>query len=173
MTTVMGVDLGIAKVAYSIWEGDILVETEAFDTSEMTPKRQKQLSWISTWLMGAAISRAVDYIFIEDTLIGNNRKYSIRLSQTMGAVLAGIGLIPGGPEVILVNVGQWKKDVIGNGHATKQMVQEYILSRGSAYSELCGGDQDRFDAACIGYYGVQLSARADGITTEGGLAELR
>jgi Holliday junction resolvasome RuvABC endonuclease subunit len=153
---VMGVDLGIAKVACSIWENEELVETQAVDMSGIT-ERTRQLSQLSRYIRREVDYHDVELVVIEDILIGNNRKYSIKLAQTMGAVLAGLEHL----DVIPVNVGKWKKEVIGDGHASKEAVRNYLLERDSAYADLCGSDQDRFDAACIGYYGVILSDRAE------------
>jgi len=160
---VMGIDLGIAKIAYSLWENDRLVETNSVSV-EMMGKRALQLTTLMDYIAAQVLHFRPDHVVIEDVLIGNNRKYSIKLAQTMGAVLAGLGRLTEYGwygETIPVNVGKWKKEVIGNGHAGKEDIRNYLLERDSAYAELCGSDQDRFDAACIGYYGVILSERAN------------
>lgn len=151
---VMGIDLGISKIAWAVWEDDVLVETGAF--ADSVTYRPKVLHRLGEEIWAQVAKHEPDFIFIEDTLIGNNRKYSIRLSQTMGAVLAQLS----DQSVNLVNVSTWKKTVLGNGRADKQMVQKYMCVTHPAYSELCGNDQDRFDAACIGYYGVLIERRA-------------
>lgn len=152
---VMGVDLGIKKAAFSVWEDDILVYTDAFESHALD--RASQLDQVSAWLFISDIRAQADYIVIEDTLIGNNRKYSIRLAQMMGACLAA--LAEKGDHILLANVGHWKKEVLGNGHADKVAIRSYVNEMSMAYSALCGDDQDQFDAACIGYYGVLLTQR--------------
>jgi len=154
----MGIDLGIAKAAYSVWEDDILVKTDA--KASASGYRTTQLYDISHFLVTEINLIQPNVIWIEDILIGNNRKYSIKLAQTMGAVLGALGRARYENEVFSVNVSTWKKEVIGNGHAKKEDIQNYIWNRDSAYSVLCDGDQDRFDAACIGYYGVVIANRA-------------
>jgi len=167
---IIGVDLGIRKIAWAVWDGDILVETMAYESQRTL--RHEQLVDLQTIFMSSAIHHhQPDHVFIEDTLIGNNRKFSIQLSQTMGAVLAGLGLVsqisaltnhPMG--VYLVHNTAWKKELLEKGNAGKELVRDYIYSRDSAYAELCGYDQDRFDAACIGYYGVVIANRAVDLT---------
>lgn len=166
---VMGVDLGIAKVAFSVWEDDILTETWAKDFSGLE-HRASQLSWMTTEGSAALVTRRPDHVFIEDVLIGNNRKYSIRLGEAKGAMLAGMGMALSAtewiedmplPHIYTVNVRTWKKEVLGRGNATKLEIKNYLLQRDSAYAELCDGDQDQFDAACIGYYGIIVANRAE------------
>ena len=158
---IAGIDLGIKKIAISIWEDNLLVVTRAYESQ--VSQRYDQLDDITTWLVHVLRDQEPDHVFIEDTLIGNNKNYSIRLSQTMGAVLAALSPItkkmPMG--VYLVNNKTWKKEVVGNGNANKNSVKNYIEQKNSAYAALCGNDQDRFDAACIGYYGVVIAERAD------------
>lgn len=156
MSTVVGIDLGIKKIAWSVWEDDVLVDTGAFSSSELT--RPMDLEAISTQIEAVVSSHFPSSIFIEETLIGNNRKYSIQLSQTMGAVMAALAYVA---PIYLVNVSTWKKEVIGNGNSDKKAIRDYVLSRDSAYAALCGSDQDQYDAACIGYYGVLISERAE------------
>lgn len=150
MSTVIGVDLGIRKIAWSLWKDDILVKTGAFESGH--GMRQHQLHDIAGYIAYHVREEKPDSVWIEDTLIGNNRKYSIALSQTMGAVLSHLSH----KNIYLVNVSTWKKKVVGSGNAAKNTVQNYMWQRDSAYAELCARDQDRFDAACIGWYGVLI-----------------
>lgn len=156
MTVVVGIDVGIAKVAWSVWNDDTLVGVGAYASKE--PNRAFVLEDIYTNISTAVSPFYPDFIFIEETLIGNNRKYSIQLSQTIGAVLAALA---SDAPIYLVNVSTWKKEVLGNGKADKTAIRDYVKGRDSAYAVLCGSDQDKYDAACIGYYGVLISERAE------------
>lgn len=157
----MGIDVGIRKVAYSIWDDRCgewqLVDTEAYETN--APTRHNQLLDLSDLIYEAVQHVAPDHVFIEDTLVGNNVKYSLQLTETKGAILYNLGLYCAEEMlgVYMVNVSTWKAKVIGSGRADKDRVRSWLLSRDSAYSVLCGDDQDRFDAACIGYYGCLIS----------------
>ena len=165
---VMGIDLGTRKVAYSLWEDDVLLCTEAYESQ--AGDRPTQLMDCADFIYEAASNLGPDLVLIEDTLIGNNRKYSIKLSQMMGAVMYTLELArrsgDGYYDILTVNVSTWKKDVVGSGKADKEAVRNYLWSYDSAYSALCGHDQDRFDAACIGYYGLLLSRRAETLLEE-------
>lgn len=159
---IMGIDLGTRKLAYAIWEDGVLVETDAYESPD-DYMRHVQLMDLHDWIYEVAQNTKPDHILIEDTLVGNNVKYSIQLSQVMGAVMVSLGLY--GMEhcvgIYLVNNKTWKKDVLGNGNATKDLIQLWLYERDTAYSVLCGDDQDRFDAACIGYYGCLIADRAE------------
>lgn len=149
---IIGVDLGIRKVAYSVWDDDLLTETAAYESNAGT--RQGELMDCADELYSVVRDYKPDFVVIEETLLGNNVKYSIKLAQMMGACLVRMAELE--QDVISVNVSQWKKAVLGNGNAGKDAVREYISGVDNAYSDLCGWDQDRFDAACIGYYGIHL-----------------
>ena len=159
---IMGVDLGTRKIAYAIWEDGVLVETDAYESAEHQP-RHVQLMDVHDWIYEVAQNTNPDHIFIEETLVGNNVKYSIQLSQVMGAVMVSLGLhaLEHFCGIYLVNVSRWKADVIGSGRADKQKIRSWLYERDTAYSVLCGNDQDRFDAACIGYYGCLIADRAE------------
>ena len=149
---IIGVDLGIRKYAASIWEDDVLKSTWAYESHAGT--RQGELLECGDDLYLAVAAEKPGFVVIEETLLGNNVKYSIKLAQMMGACLVRMAELE--QDVISVNVSQWKKAVVGTGNAGKDLVRDYIHTRDNAYSELCGWDQDRFDAACIGYYGIHL-----------------
>ena len=177
----VGVDLGIAKIAWAIHDGEKITGTGALNSG--------------VGHRGEQIYRAVDYldalvdelcqshygedvainVFIEEPLIGNNRKYSMQIAQVYGAVLAQLAYhsMEGVRDsrypwvsVYGVNVGTWKKQVLGNGHADKEEIKNYIRVTYDGYADLCGHDQDRYDAACVCLYGVLVAARADTLATQ-------
>jgi Holliday junction resolvasome RuvABC endonuclease subunit len=152
---IVGVDLGIAKLAYSVWRDGELIEVDAVDYSKVHT-RQHQLRSLGLFGASAVAHARPDTVFIEDILIGNNRKYSLRLAETKGAVLAQMHRF----SVIPVNVSTWKKEVLGNGKATKDDIRAWLSGQDSAYADLCGDDQDQYDAACIGFYGHIIATRA-------------
>jgi len=153
---IVGVDLGIRKIALSIWQDELLVHTAAFESKAGT--REKELMECADWLAVLVDYENPDYVIIEETLVGNNVKYSIKLAQMMGACLLRMAELQ--QDTLTVNVSTWKREVLGKGNASKDMVRDYLMSYNSVYPELCGWDQDRFDAACIGYYGFIIHRRA-------------
>jgi Holliday junction resolvasome RuvABC endonuclease subunit len=154
--TLMGVDLGIHKVACFV-PGE---RPDAQILESSVGSRALQLCELSSFVHDMAGLHQVDQVWIEDTLIGNNRKYSIQLTEVRGAVMAALALHA---DVRLVNVATWKLQVIGDGHASKDQVRDYIHVSHSDYAALCGSNQDLYDAACISLHGLQIRERASGL----------
>jgi len=167
VTIVIGVDLGIRKIAAAVWhdrDQQELVWTGAYTAEAVS--RGYDLKLCGEWISSVAgeqllLTRDTDeelYIFIEMPLIGNNRKYSMAIAENYGAVLSALAIYR---NVFGVNVSEWKKQVIGKGNAGKEDVVNHISVVNSSYSAICGYDQDRYDAAAVGLYGVLVAARAD------------
>jgi Holliday junction resolvasome RuvABC endonuclease subunit len=156
--TLMGVDLGIRKVACFV-PGDV-PGAHVLDLTDTGASRALQLVELSSFVHDVAGLHQVDQVWIEDTLIGNNRKYSIRLTEVRGAVMAALAL---SADVQLVNVATWKAQVVGDGHASKDAVRDYIHVTHSDYAAVCGDDQDLYDSCCIALYGQQTRSRASGL----------
>ena len=144
----MGVDLGIHKVAIFLWDGD-LPHAMAW-TAPDGFNRAKQLHHLAGYVHDMASTFDVDSVWIEDTLVGNNVKYSMQLTEVRGAVMAALAMHV---DVRLVNVATWKSKVVGDGHANKDSVRDYIHVTHGPYAPLCGDDQDLYDACCIALYG--------------------
>ena len=70
----MGVDLGIHKVAIFLWDGD-LPHTMAWSAPDGY-NRATQLHHLAGYVRDMATTFDTDVVWIEDTLVGNNRKYS-------------------------------------------------------------------------------------------------
>ncbi len=167
---VVGIDLGIRKAAYALWDADgrdnhsELIQT---GMREARPQhRALELEVIAEWAHETVYEIALaghTYVFIEEPLLGNNRKYSLNLAMTFGAVLSELADLHNAERITIfgVNVQSWKKGTVGKGNAGKEEVRNYILGINSSYPALCGHDQDRIDAACIGLFGVRTAARAD------------
>ena len=152
----MGVDIGIHKLALACF--GIEYHPDSWSVDPELP-RAAQLHHLASYAHDLAGLMGIDVVWIEDTLVGNNVKYSIALAETKGAVMAALSDY----DVRLVNVGTWKKQVVGAGNANKDAVRDYIHVTHPAYAPLCGDDQDRYDATCIGLYGLQIMERAEGL----------
>lgn len=155
----MGIDLGIHKAALAILEEDQLICCDEISSDNVA--RDTQLYEVSRWAYQLGLFHEVDSVWIEDVLIGNNRKYSLQLAETKGAMLSSLsGLRYGGTDIRMVDVQTWKKQVVGSGHASKEDIKNYIHVTHPAYAPLCGDDQDKYDATCIGLYGRLIHDRA-------------
>jgi Holliday junction resolvasome RuvABC endonuclease subunit len=153
-----GVDLGIHKVALASFCAGVF-DTQVWNVDPDMP-RALQLRELGMVVAGLRQLQGLDQLWIEDTLVGNNIKYSLQLTEVRGAVMAAQTM---DTDVRLVNVATWKAQVIGDGHASKDAVRDYIHVTHPAYAPLCGDDQDLYDAACIGLYGLQIMERAEGL----------
>jgi len=156
----VGVDLGTRKVALALFVDSDLASCVAHEAHLMT--RDLQLAEVAGFVHDHVLMFEADSIWIEDTIIGNNRKYSIQLAEIKGAVLATLARVRmiRGTDVRMVDNKVWKKQVVGNGNATKDMVRDYIDVTHGAYAPLCEGDQDRYDACCVGLYGLHVTKQA-------------
>lgn len=158
--TLMGVDLGIHKVACFTLLSNGYGAGTTLDLGKPSNSRAFDLLTLSSYVHDVAVFHQVDQVWIEDTLVGNNKKYSISLTEVRGAVMASLASVC---DVRLVNVSTWKAQVVGNGHASKDEVRDYIGVTHSDYAALCGSNQDLYDAACISLYGRQIRERASGL----------
>jgi Holliday junction resolvasome RuvABC endonuclease subunit len=157
----MGIDLGVHKIALAVFVEEKLVSAYAHE-APIDLSRDMQLLELASFAHDIGTNIGVDSVWIEDVIIGNNRKYSIGLAQTLGAVLADLAhlRLAHGTDVRTVDNTTWKKAIIGNGHADKKAVRDYIDVTHPAYAPLCGADQDLYDAACVGLYGLSVMERS-------------
>jgi len=162
--TLVGIDLGVHKIACSVF-----IEVDAgyalylaADFSSQAAERDIQLMELAAFAHDTCQSQGADAVWIEKPILGNNRKYSLQLAETFGAVCAGLARerLQSGMDIRSVDNKAWKKQVIGSGNASKDDIRNYIHDVHPAYALLCGEDQDRFDACGIGLYGLQITARA-------------
>ena len=156
----MGVDLGIRKAAVFVLDGEDRGLPHVIDLEKTVAGRALQLLEISSYVHDVAGMYSVDQVWIEDTLVGNNQKYSLQLTEVRGAVMAALALHT---DVQLVNNKTWKKHTIGSGNSGKEDVRDYIHVTHPGYAPFCGDDQDLYDAACIAIYGRQVRTRASGL----------
>jgi len=122
--------------------------------------RPKELATLTTTMIDAC--KGANYVFIEEPLVGRGVKASMQISQVAGAVMAMLG--NHGIHTELVNVKTWKKDICGNGNASKEDVDMWLSTTHPSYAEACGDDrhrQDNVDACCIGLFGVATLERAN------------
>jgi Holliday junction resolvasome RuvABC endonuclease subunit len=157
--SIVGIDLGVHKIAlYCITVG----EMEAWAYEAPHPHRDLQLLELGSMAHDFALLHGADTVWIEDVIIGNNRKYSIGLAQVLGAVLSDLGQVRlhNGLDIRTVDNKTWKKTLLGNGNASKEQIRDYIHGSHPVYAPLCGDDQDLYDACCIALYGRLILDRA-------------
>jgi len=92
-------------------------------------------------------------IYMEAPLVGVGGVHStVVQAQVGGAVMAAASNF--GVPLKLVNVGHWKKTVIGKGNAKKPEIAEWVEKNCPEAYHLAEGDQDLIDAIAIHRYGV-------------------
>jgi Holliday junction resolvasome RuvABC endonuclease subunit len=157
----IGIDLGVHKIALACFTNDALVWADAHEAPR-EQARDLQLRELASFASEIATLHGAESVWIEDTIIGNNRKYSIGLAQSMGAVLSAMAQLrlSQGLDTRVVDNKTWKKDVVGSGNADKTAIKHYIDVTHPSYAPLCGADEDLYDAACVGLYGLATMERA-------------
>ena len=121
--SMMGVDLGIHKAASFVLDDEGRGHPHVIDLSKTSSSRALQLLEVSSYVHDVAQMYSVSQVWIEDTLVGNNTKYSLQLTEVRGAVMAALALHC---DVQVVNNKTWKKHVLGNGNSGKSDVRDYI-----------------------------------------------
>lgn len=167
----LGVDLGTRKVSTAVFASaepgrrylstppQRLQLTESY-MADAELRRAAQLYELSRFVADQALFFEVDQVWIEDVIVGNNHRYSLQLAQVLGAIMAQLCVSVRVIDTRVVDNKVWKKEIVGNGNATKDTIRNYIVETYPDYALLCADDQDRFDACCIGLYGLQITDRA-------------
>ena len=99
----------------------------------------------SEWLLS-------DWVWIEEPVMGANAKASINQAYVVGAIRAV--LIQHGIPNTVINNATWKKQVIGNGHASKEEIADFATG---ALDMKSGQQQDIYDAACMAQFGLRAT----------------
>lgn len=119
-------------------------------------KRADQLYEVPEWYTNDDFYDHTGYFFIEDALIGRGVKASLSIAMMEGAVLSRLGQDYRASDVALVHVSKWKKGVLNNGGANKEMIKMWVKEHYPTYASLCGDDQDCYDACCIALFGCSV-----------------
>lgn len=161
--SVLGIDLGIRKIAICVIT-DGLAGYTCYGVRTLVlveQPREDELHRLSRYVESVALTYQPDHVFIEQPIVGNNRKYSMKISESCGAVRSVLGQeVHRGLKTVMVDNGTWKKELLHDGHASKAEVRNYINVTHPAYAAFCGDDQDAYDSCCIALYGVALLDRA-------------
>lgn len=97
-----------------------------------------------------------DHVFLEEPVMGRSVRPTIVQAYVSGiiqAIATGIGA-----EVTFVNNKAWKKEIVGNGNASKDETRKVLTARDRRLARLCGTDGDLYDAVGIALYGTVATA---------------
>lgn len=91
-----------------------------------------------------------DKVFIEDSIYVSNFRTSKALSESIGNVklLCRLNQIP----FEIVSNKTWKKEIIGNGNASKEDIKRFVLKQ---KPDLIDEPQDCYDSFAICLWGVR------------------
>lgn len=114
------------------------------------------------------VSRAGRVAFLEAPVVGRGGvRTAIVQAYTSGPVQAV--LVRWGFSVHLIDNHKWKKELTGNGNATKVQIAVALSKQWPQAYAAAQGDQDLVDAAGIAYYGERIVKRATTVRRPGSL----
>jgi Holliday junction resolvasome RuvABC endonuclease subunit len=152
MRTIIGIDPSSKKLALCITGTEVL-QTDVIrlpaGVYSATGTAYREVFYYLESLNGAAV------VYMEAPLVGRNVASTIVQAQVGGAVIAAAR--NSATELVLVNVGSWKKQVVGKGNALKEDAAAWLEKNWPEAYHLAQGDQDLVDAACINRYGVMMT----------------
>lgn len=151
MDTVIGIDPSSKKLAFCI----------TGKRYRIVDMHKKSLPEGVLQATGAAFEEAFLFfqsnqgarVYMESPVVGRSAHSTIVQAQVGGAVLAAA--CKAGLDVVMANVSSWKSQVVGNGHASKDQVKDWLEENLPSVYIRTEGDQDLIDAAAITLYGVQ------------------
>lgn len=159
-----GVDLGVRSVAmfgvdYRTGRGVTQVlECRAPKSVANQDRRDRHLELSRIARFVREMIGPGDLVFVEEPPAAGTKNYRTfgKLNQVAGAVMAG-SLAP----AEYVEVGTWKKLVVGIGNASKADCAQWLSENRSHFYKMCEADQNRIDAACIALYGTERTRQRE------------
>lgn len=91
-------------------------------------------------------------------LPGGKRNIRTAVGQGLSAG-AALTFLPGERRQI-TSASEWKKELCGNGSAKPADYRRWLEEHQPSLAALCGQDEDRSAAFCIGLYGAGLASRS-------------
>jgi Holliday junction resolvasome RuvABC endonuclease subunit len=148
---IWGVDLGVR----SLYAFGIDDSGNSFDLKVETPKMETRAMELKALAHEFhTFFEHSDQVFVEEPPLAGSRNIRVfaALNQVFSVALSQA------PNAYHVEVGTWKKEVVGKGNATKDDVAHWLNDHHPVYAALCG-DQNHIDAACIALYGRAVLTR--------------
>jgi Holliday junction resolvasome RuvABC endonuclease subunit len=152
-----GCDPASKKIALFTVDED-LVRTEIFEVKKTD--RNLELMALRTHMEQLLQYDPDPIIYCEEPVVAGarNLRSTILIAETVGMILSLNALVR------LVPVSSWKAGTVGNGHATKDDVAQWLQEEHPHYARHCRDTQQREsqdlrDAAAIHIYGRDMEAR--------------
>ena len=156
----IGIDLGGRKV-------DIVDIDRGFFLHHEVPKSERtiELGLMSRYLRSLEADGLLEGTkWVEAPVVAGARNIqsTIAIAQTSGVVHASLS------DTHQVAVASWKQRTVGNGHADKAAVKQWLADTHPDLFRYCRS-QDLIDAACIALYGRAQHHAAEAAGLHGGL----
>lgn len=152
---IFGVDLGVRSFhLFGVPQGEEKPLAMSFEV-------EKSSRWEELSALARLFSERVhftDLVFMEEPPYVRNYRTYLGLAQTCGALTAvSLG------STYHVPVDSWKKDIVGRGGASKELVANWLAEQHQDLFIRCASNQNLMDAACLAIYGEQkyLAAHAE------------
>jgi hypothetical protein len=164
---IFGVDLGTRRIALSCPALDFVAVHSVRDTGKHKVELEDAGRQLGEWA-AAVIGHHYHWeewvanppeFYAEHPFAGflpggkRNIRTAIGQGITAGGVLA---LLPG--TCHLIDQSQWKKELIGDGNASKDDIRAWLENSHPALAALCEQDQDAVDATCIALWAALAPA---------------
>lgn len=153
MADVMGVDASSTRLAAVFLHGSEITTNTLHLPSDIA----EACAIASQWMAEAIEDRQPRLVAVEAPFMHRaHPSGSVPMAQVNGAVLAGAAR----SRVVSVTPSRWKKQVLGNGSAKKEVIEQWVkanypLAHQSFLEsgKLC---QDLCDALCIALHGLHV-----------------
>ena len=146
---IVGIDLDSKKIAAVLFVDGEFSQLLFFQTKNKNI--DERLYELYKYFESMAIKHLKpDKVFIEDSIYVANYKTSKALSESIGNVklLCRLNKIP----FELVSNKTWKKEIVGNGNASKEDIKKFVLNQKPDFID---EPQDIMDAYAICLWGVK------------------
>jgi Holliday junction resolvasome RuvABC endonuclease subunit len=165
VVNIVGFDLSSRKIAGAVLMGRS--PGSSFYFTIETPSKLKDRAVVLNYLreqlfpeLEAFVEMAESpFVFVEHPVVGRAGAHATIVQAQVHGVVLEASLSSGAHGVYTVNNKTWKKDVVGNGGASKEQVREWLAANHPRLARMAGDDQDLVDATCVALYGRKIVER--------------
>ena len=140
---IAGADTAIKGISFYLFESNQLVWIQ----------RPKSKNFDDTLKLYFEECSKIDaeVVWIEEVAYVRNYKATLQMSQILGIVK--LAFILRNIPVYTVTAPQWKKDVLGNGKATKEQIIQFVQTSQRFNFDKSTINDDAADSCCIALFG--------------------
>lgn len=105
-----------------------------------------------------------DWAFIEAPVVGRGGARPTILQAQVDGIIQAATVRYGLRGGYSVNNKTWKREVVGNGNASKAEAAAWLATHHPVLADVAGDDQDLVDAACVALYGEIVIGRGESLS---------